>query len=227
MPSSTDISKSNDHNSKIRLRDARLAFDDVQFIVEAFDSTLPYLASIGSGEQWGPVPFSERDGFIKEALESVEQSEKHALTGISDAIHIIIAETESPTTTTINLRYRIDENKQRLLSIGTATVRENWLPSYIALQTHLALGPIENTLYLEVMITDYRAGASRKGAGAALIQGAIDYGRKAGKRTLFVDGVSEHLKFLSVLDGPHDESSHLEVSISFREALAYFILVGR
>lgn len=201
MPTSTDVSNSDSYNSKIHVRDARLAFDDVRFIVEAFDSTLPYLAAIGSGDQWGLIPFSERDGFIKEALESVEQSEKYALTGTGDAIHILIAETESPESsleTTNNPRYRIDENKQRSSSVGTATVRGNWLPSYITLQTDLALEPIENILYLEVMITDYRAGASRKGAGAALIQGAVEYGRKAGKKTLYIDGVSEHLKLFSV-----------------------------
>ena len=53
------------------IRDAETSLDDGKFIVDAFDSTLPYLTTIGSGEQWGSVPFSERTGFVQETLDSV------------------------------------------------------------------------------------------------------------------------------------------------------------
>lgn len=37
-------------------REAESAAGDGEFIVVAFDSALPYLASIGSHEQWGLTP---------------------------------------------------------------------------------------------------------------------------------------------------------------------------
>ena len=118
---------------RFRIRGAKAAYDDGHFIVEAFDSTLPYLASIGSEEMWGLIPFSERDSFVIEALESVEQSEKYALTGSGDAICVLIAEIELPGASSLDksngLRSRIDENGRRFLQVGTATVREDWIPS--------------------------------------------------------------------------------------------------
>ena len=42
-------------------------------------------------------------------------------------------------------------------------------------------------LYLEVMVTDYRADPYRRGAGAALIQAAKEYGKSRGMGILYVD----------------------------------------
>jgi len=89
MSANANASKSGSRSFNIR--DASVAFDDSDFIVEAFDSTLPFLASIGSGEMWGSILFSERPGFIEDNLKSVEQSEKYTLTGSGDAIRFLIA----------------------------------------------------------------------------------------------------------------------------------------
>ncbi|CZR54570.1 uncharacterized protein PAC_04454 [Phialocephala subalpina] len=192
MSGNADVSKYD--GPKFHIRYAGVALNDEQFIVEAFDSTLSYLVSIGSGEMWGSTPFSEKDGFLEETLKDVEQSEKYQTTGSGDAVRILIAEIElselSTSETRGNLRFRIDNNKQRFLSVGTATIRENWLPAYVTSKAeHLGLGGIElrDVLYLEVIITDYRTGSTSKGAGMALIQSIVKYGRKAGKRTLYVD----------------------------------------
>jgi GNAT superfamily N-acetyltransferase len=42
-------------------------------------------------------------------------------------------------------------------------------------------------IYLEALITDYRTGAWRKGAGAALIEHARQFCRDRGKKTIYVD----------------------------------------
>ncbi|KAF8861973.1 hypothetical protein BDZ45DRAFT_739847 [Acephala macrosclerotiorum] len=170
-------------SSSFYVRDASLTFDDEHFIVEAFDSALPYLASIGSGEQWDQIPFFEKPGFIEETLESVEQSEKYSRSGSGDAIRILIAEIESLESFTPetfgSLCFRVDNNKQRFLSAD-----------HLGLGGEIEQEGLKAILYLEVIITDYRTGSSRKGAGEALIQSTVEYGRKAGKRTLYVDGVT-------------------------------------
>lgn len=47
------------------LRDAGTLSSGTEFLVAAFDSTLPSLKSIGGGEMRGEVPFSEKIGFWK------------------------------------------------------------------------------------------------------------------------------------------------------------------
>lgn len=198
------------YTASFHIRHAKAAYDDGHFIVEAFDSTLPYLASIGSEEMWGLTPFSERDGFVNESLESVEQSENYALTRSGDAICILIAEIQLPEAPSLGqgdpLRWRFDESGQGMLQVGTATVREGWLPSYITAQAHLGLETLEkgedrDFLYLEVIILDHRTGSLCKGAGAAMIQSIIKSGRENGKTALYVDAVSDSeqvSKFCSV-----------------------------
>lgn len=68
---------------------------DAAFIIGAFDSTLPHLESIGSGSQWGSIPFSQRgpeggligivDGMIEKAIE-------YRKTGNKDHVVVFIAE---------------------------------------------------------------------------------------------------------------------------------------
>lgn len=199
MPANAVTSKS---ESRIfHIRDAEVKLDDANFIVEAFDSTLPYLASIGSGEMWGLIPFSEKPGFIEETLKDIEQSERYRTAGSGDAMRMLIAEIELLELSTSKIlstsRTRADDNKQRFLSVGTATIREDWFPSYVTKQAeHLGLEAIQrqefkDILYLEVMITDCQTGSACKGAGAALIQSIVEYGRKVGKKALYVDGVSD------------------------------------
>ncbi|KAK7969272.1 hypothetical protein PG988_008345 [Apiospora saccharicola] len=91
------------------MRDAGLLPNDTEFLVAAFDSTLPYLQSIGGGEMWGPTPFSEKDGFVAETQESITQSESYrrrtatatataagagAGAGAGDKVRVFIAEVE-------------------------------------------------------------------------------------------------------------------------------------
>ena len=172
------------------VREATTTFNDGQFIVEAFDSTLPFLGSIGSGEMWGSIPYSERPGFIEETVKSVTESEQYALTGSGEAVLVLIAETELSDTTTTEVprefRIRSDDEGRRFLAVGTAEIRQK-PPSYIIKQAHLAFKDFEqegikDLVYLEVVVADHRTGAACKGVGTALIAGAVEYGRKLGKR---------------------------------------------
>jgi len=174
-------------------RDAETSPGDGQFIVDAFDSTLPYLTSIGSGEQWGSVPFSERPGFIQETLDSVSQSEEFCRTGTGEAIRVLLCEFEiTQELLPTGSRIRTDDSGNLVCSVGTAVLRENWIPSYISehitLNDRLAEQRLKDGfIYLEVMVTDYRLGLYRRGAGAALIQAAKEYGKLKGKKILYVD----------------------------------------
>ncbi|PWN50860.1 hypothetical protein IE53DRAFT_343374 [Violaceomyces palustris] len=47
---------------------------DFEFLLKSFDSALPYLESIGSGSQWGRIPFSERPKFVEEMTRFCEAS---------------------------------------------------------------------------------------------------------------------------------------------------------
>lgn len=183
---------------------------DAQFFIDTFDSTLPYLASIGSQGMWGLEPFSKREGFTQETTEQVEQSQGLRPTPDGKVLKVLICEAELPDEDEHNglpetayIRTEMDardsekKGRRQFLSVGAAMVREDWVPSYVEKQEHLGLGKQnppatahnrENDfVYLEVMVTDCRLGEYRRGAGAALLRGVKEYARSRGKQTIYVD----------------------------------------
>lgn len=201
----------------MNVRDAGLASHDADFIVEAFDSTLAPLAAIGSGAMWGSQPFSQKNGFVEENLKDVAASERYRTTGEGDALRIFIAEIEvgSPTAATAStphdagqdepgLRYRVGKDGKRYVSVGAAFVRTNWLPGHVKRQFDQEKkirdeleGKKDNFVYLDVIVTDYRTGRYRKGAGEALIRRAKEYGVEEGMRELYVDAWAGNEKKLN------------------------------
>lgn len=176
-----------------------------EFVIPAFDSVLPYLASIGSEEQWGLVPFSQRDGGVVETLQQVKDAETYRLTGKGDALCIFIVEAEMPepgddigsgtvrlTKAHPELLSQIKpEDGTHMVSVGLAFARENWIPKYIVSQDHISIEDIDKDsyVYIEVMIAHHRIGSSyRTGSGAAFIRSIRDFGLKNQRRTLFIDG---------------------------------------
>src|SRR5688572_9129029 len=105
-----------------RVRNADGAGDDGRFIVEAFDSTLPYLNSIGSGEQWGSNPFSKRSNFIEETTQSIEQSERYRHTGEGDPLCVFIVEIKTSMASPAAGVLTLDNTVERFLPVGAATV---------------------------------------------------------------------------------------------------------
>lgn len=196
---------------EFHVREADSAARDGEFIIAAFDSALPYLASIGSQEQWGLTPFSERDGWVAETMQQVQDAETYRLTGKGDALRIFIVEAEVPAQHDgdgrgerpgVGFQKSADERHEQhsrtipgqskcVLPIGFAFVREDHIPGYILQQEHLTIEHAEqqSCAYIEVMVTDQRVDSViRKGSGGALIQGIREFGRESAKKCLFIDG---------------------------------------
>ncbi|KAK7741001.1 hypothetical protein SLS53_005064 [Cytospora paraplurivora] len=195
---------------RFHVREAESSLGDDKFVLAAFDSVLPYLASIGSHEMWGLTPFTERDGWATETLQQVKDAETYRSTGQGEALRIFIVEAELPAEVveegrpglsvgilkSADKRYELQtrarpEDGKPVLPVCFAFVRKDWIPPYIASQEHLRLEDAdrEACLYIEVMVADHRVGSAfRKGCGAALIQGIKEYGQRTQRRALFVDG---------------------------------------
>ncbi|KAK1996695.1 acetyltransferase [Colletotrichum falcatum] len=191
--------------NKLRIREAGTIPHDDAYIVDVFDSTLPYLEAIGSGEMWGARPFSDKEGFREATAADVRASERYQATGEGEALRIFIADAEADQSSSAaapmpsggdddaaGLRYWIAEDGARMLSVGAAFVRDDWLPGHVKSQFHVeAVGAEmegrEGFVYLDVLITDFRTGRHRKGAGEALVKRAKDYGLERGAKTLYLD----------------------------------------
>ncbi|KAF6804595.1 hypothetical protein CMUS01_14814 [Colletotrichum musicola] len=181
----------------IHIRDAGISPDDAAFIVEAFDSTLPHLAAVGSGGMWGSQPFSEKDAFAEETAKDVKTSLEYQATGEGDALRIFVAEVEVGTEATphAGLRYRTADDGRRYLSVGAAFVREEWLPDHVKGQfdveeVRTELEGREGFVFLDVLVADCRTGGMRQGAGEALVTRACEHGVEKGKKILYLDAWS-------------------------------------
>ncbi|KAF7974166.1 hypothetical protein HWV62_13289 [Athelia sp. TMB] len=137
---------------------------DTKFIISSFDSALPWLASIGSGAQWGAEPFSERPKFCQEIKELVEGS-----TGIVDGMAWIA---DVPST-----------NDEGAVSAGAIVLSKN-PPSYAPSQS--AVVPVPE-IYIRILITDQALGEIAKGVGSKLIDFARNKAKQEGAELLRVD----------------------------------------
>ncbi|KAF1731353.1 hypothetical protein CRV24_007537 [Beauveria bassiana] len=146
------------HSQKFYVRLASLEGHDAQFIIAAFDSTLPHLAAIGSAEMWGEQPFSEREGFAQETIESVEESEDPD----NSAERIRVG---SATVREDSMPAYITEHEEMKLHVQEAM----------------------NFLFLAVIIAEYRIDRLYKGVRTSLLEYIQRYGRERSKKTLYVD----------------------------------------
>ncbi|KAF4834475.1 hypothetical protein CGCTS75_v003462 [Colletotrichum tropicale] len=183
--------------AKIIIRDASTAEDDVAFIVAAFDSTLAPLAALGSGAMWGSTPFSQKDGFVEETIKDVQTSERYQATGEGEeALRIFVAEVELEDGTEagagVGLRCREAGDGRRYLPVGMAMVREEWVPGHVKNHFHVekireALEGRKDFVYVDVLISDFRTGGLRKGAGEALLGRAGKYAVEKGMKEVYID----------------------------------------
>ncbi|TRX88048.1 hypothetical protein FHL15_011050 [Xylaria flabelliformis] len=161
-------------SAEIHVRSASLGGSDIEFIMAAWDSTLPFLASIGAGEMWGDEPFSQRQGQQQEIVEIIRQSEEDPR---NDSRRLLVAEVNTPT-----------EGTAENVLVGAAMVRDA-LPYYLLERPELK-GEIEKAdslLFIEVLITDHRAHRRHRGAGAALVEAIKRRARSGGKSAVYVD----------------------------------------
>ncbi|KAK3688854.1 hypothetical protein B0T22DRAFT_378775 [Podospora appendiculata] len=161
--------------TEFRIRTATVA--DAQSIVDAFDSTLPYLASIGSEGQWGLVPFSERPGFLDDMAKSLEQARVWQETHEGDSNIIFAAEVVGPAST------------EATVPAGFAQIHEDKFSEYLYKQANIQavdLTKLSNFVFLEVLLVHFGTGY-HKGAGTALVQHVKRYGLEKGKDAVYVD----------------------------------------
>ncbi|KAI1177700.1 acetyltransferase [Nemania sp. FL0916] len=169
--------------------------EDGQFMIDAFDASLAQLASIGSGTQWGTTPFAERDG-IEERTKVFEQAQRYQKTGEGDPIRMFIIEAEVPASALAELpesvHVRTGDAGEKFLAVGSVMLSKGMFPQY--LRPHLGQEALKKELdgtseyiYLEGLVTDFRTGPWRKGAGAVLIKHAEDFCRERGQRILYLD----------------------------------------
>lgn len=183
-------------SNKFHFRDVCENPRDGDFILAAFDASLPHLASIGSGGQWGTQPFSEKKESRDRAQGWIPASEAFRLGEEgAEAQKLYIAELkigDDGHQYPDGVSVRTDEEGRRFVSVAAALVREHWWPGY--LKKIESLTPILDSadadghaFYLEVLISDFRTGAARKGVGAALVEKIKAYSQSRGAKVLFVD----------------------------------------
>jgi GNAT superfamily N-acetyltransferase len=148
------------------IRPASLDSDDTDFILAAWDSTLPFLNSIGAGEMWGSQPFSQREGQRQEIFDIITGTAKEHDGGRQ----LWIVET------------------QGAVKVGAAMMRDilpEYLSKHVDLEKHIDAS--KKLLYLEVLITDHRHNKQNRGAGKALIEALKQHARSDGRNVMYVD----------------------------------------
>ncbi|KAI0451676.1 acetyltransferase [Xylaria acuta] len=176
------------------IRGLREGREDGEFMIAAFDASLAQLAAIGSGGQWGSAPLSER-GVLDDQTKIFEQAQRYQLTGEGDPIRIFVIEAEienADDDLPASVLVRTDDAGKKFLAVGSVMLSEGLYPRYM--RAHFEKDAIRKELdgtkdyiYVEGLVTDFRAGPWRKGAGAALLEHSRQFCRERGKRILYLD----------------------------------------
>ncbi|EEP77663.1 predicted protein [Uncinocarpus reesii 1704] len=165
--------------------------DDAAFIAAAFDSTLPHLASIGSGKQWGTELWSQKENFTKEVQAAIHQSEVNRTTGEGEYVRVLIAEVEGADLDGGSGSYREDETGEKLLMVGAAIIQKAFSPYLVSdpkCETIInEANARDDFIFLRALASDFRTGSFRRGAGAALVDEIKMHARLLGKKAVYVD----------------------------------------
>ena len=163
--------------------DASASRRDGEFILAALDAAIPHLNATGSAAQWGSEPMSSDAARVEAIHKAVDEAETYRRTGEGSAVEVRVAEVDGVEEVPAHAG---DGGR---LKVAAICVRDAWWPWYITKMEHL--GPkIEHEdswAYLHILISDYRAGERRKGAGAALIAEARARAKDRGVRRMYVD----------------------------------------
>lgn len=175
--------------TEFHVRHVEAAKGDAQFISDAFDSTIPVLATAGSGAQWGPDPLSLEPDFAGKVAKMVSDAEgSRSGEGAAEgpAVEGLVAEVDIPEGTQLEHTSGVGEGR---MGVAVAVWREDWWPQYVREIEHIA--PVaegeKDFGYLHLLVSDYRAGELRRGAGAALVEEVKERARARGKGRLWVD----------------------------------------
>ncbi|KAK6532613.1 hypothetical protein TWF281_006795 [Arthrobotrys megalospora] len=186
--------------TNFKFRPATLAEGDDRWFVEAWDSTLPYLASIGSTSQWRYIP-SSQPGAVDRVQTMVAKSDASA--GKHPTVSPEVLE---------NGRLPLDWCKAYVASID---IKREDIPAalkekYLSVQGDIVTIPVgamvldskspeyvrsvipeqddkEPFVFLAFLMTDHRAGAFAKGSGSALLTVAKEEVKRLGLERLCGD----------------------------------------
>lgn len=169
--------------TKFHIREVDSAKGDVQFILDAFDTALPHLAAIGSAGQWGTTPFSHTTARIETVRGRVEEAEAYRRTGEGKLVEMLVAEVDVGDESFGHVE------KGARMPVAMVTVKEDWWPEYVSGDKHLApkIAGEKNWMYVHILISDYRAGEWRKGAGSALMAEVKERTKARGFERIWVD----------------------------------------
>ena len=176
----------------ITVRDAGTAPDDVDFLVAAFDSTIPQLLKTGNGGQWGATLFSAKDGFAQETRDDVAQSQRYSATGEGQPIRMFISQVETTDCSESATSAWTDDTGRMFTSTGMVTMFEGEFSKHVtgiaALKPHAeAALKAGDFVWIVVLITDYRTGSKRAGAAAALMHKVRAHALQRGMKAVYVD----------------------------------------
>lgn len=153
---------------------------DLDFVLHAFDSALPYLASIGSGAQWGSVNFSEKEGLRKSFADYIAKSFQ-----LNGAPHGISGNKDAAWNNMVLYEVAIEDGGwRRVAAMGISTSFPDYIPG------GLASGEVKqgtDYMYLNYLISDRRAGELAKGAGSKLVEFGEAQSRNRGKTIFYGD----------------------------------------
>lgn len=166
----------------LHIRPASSAADDGLRLLENLDHQLPWLATVGSGSQWGTEPRSTKEDQLAKSRAKVEQSEAQWDQPWSvDWMRAYIAEAEVTEdglgAEQRELASEVSDGKLRLPVAGMILSAESMEYVRDILPRQDDQDPF---LYLAYLLSDRRARPIGKGAGAALIRYAQDEARRLG-----------------------------------------------
>ena len=175
---------------KYHIRPASSAQDDGKKILEFTDSQLPYLASIGSAEQWGSASVSVRDAAQQKYKRLVERSEEEQTWGTDwTKIFILDAEVDNDELSDDfrSLVTSHDQDSRHAVLPVAAMILEGRSSDYTrpVLPEQDALDPF---LYVRYLVTDRRAGKLSQGSGQRLLEHADEVAGSLGVGRLCLDG---------------------------------------
>lgn len=179
-------------------------YNDHKFIVDCFDSAIPHLQKLGSGQQWGPQLFSEKENFITDIGKMVQESRKCVKLDGEDGpevldIRVFVAEIlvqgkEPDDLEEPGPRYTTTYQGAHYLSLGALIIRDKWLPTYIDSKSQPQFREFIHErrergdfMYVQVLVSDCREHEMRKGVGTALIERAKEFCAVHGRSVLLVD----------------------------------------
>ncbi|CBQ72229.1 conserved hypothetical protein [Sporisorium reilianum SRZ2] len=149
---------------------------DVDFILFAFDSALPYLASIGSAAQWGTILFSTTPKRVQGFTDFVQVSYDLHSRPIQDGAawqHMGIYEIKTK-----------DGQWTRVAAQGLSISIPSYVPEQLAGKD---MREATDYLYLNYLIADRRKGHLAKGAAAQLVAYADGQAKQMNKAVFYSD----------------------------------------